>query len=315
MKRAFFVGRFQPFHNGHLSFVQEMDMAGDVDEIVIGVGSAQYANTQYNPFTLGEREKMVRSSIRLRKPWYLIYINDVHDYQKWVPYVESLCPRFHVVYSGSTITSRLFKEKKYEVRTPSQDRKISATRIRNMMLIGEEWREYVPKGTEIVLDEIGGVERIRRTSTSYATPCVMADVIINYTSSRKSGIVMIKRKNEPFKDFWALPGGYMDAGRETIEEAAAREAMEETSIALSVNDLKLLGVYSEPGRDPRGHYVSVAYYADAGENNGIPRPNDDAKELGIFGCDEIPVLAFDHATMLQDYFNMIEKERRMEGIP
>lgn len=112
----------------------------------------------------------------------------------------------------------------------------------------------------------------------------------------KGGVVLIKRKNEPFKDHYALPGGFVEYG-ETVEEALKREMKEETD--LDVRILRLVGVYSDPNRDPRGHTVSVAFLC-LGE--GELKAGDDAKEVHVVPIEEagkLP-LAFDHAKILRD---------------
>ena len=109
--------------------------------------------------------------------------------------------------------------------------------------------------------------------------------------------ILIKRKNEPFKDHWALPGGFVEYG-ESVETAAMREAKEETSIDVKLIDL--VGVYSKPDRDPRGHTVTVAFTAkgDLSKMNA----DSDAKEINIFSktqLDEINI-AFDHVEIIND---------------
>ena len=107
-------------------------------------------------------------------------------------------------------------------------------------------------------------------------------------------MVLIKRKNPPYG--WAIPGGFMDIG-ETIEHAAKREAFEET--CLRIRNLKLLGIYSNPRRDPRGHTVSAVYVAQA---SGKPCGADDAKEARVFPVNKLPKpLAFDHGKILGDW--------------
>jgi len=125
------------------------------------------------------------------------------------------------------------------------------------------------------------------------TPILAVDIIIELIDSH-SEIVLIERINEPHG--WALPGGFVDVG-ETVEAAAVREAMEETS--LKIYDLELLGVYSDPSRDIRGHTVSVVYIAKA---FGIPIGRDDARIARGFTPKNLPALAFDHAEIISDYW-------------
>lgn len=134
--------------------------------------------------------------------------------------------------------------------------------------------------------------KIRR----YKNPIPTVDIIIQVATKKgERGIVLIERRNPPYG--WALPGGFVDYG-ESLEEAAIREAKEETSL-----DVKLvgqLGAYSDPKRDPRGHHISVVFIAEA---KGEPIARDDAEKIGVFTREEIPQnLAFDHSKILQDYF-------------
>lgn len=132
-----------------------------------------------------------------------------------------------------------------------------------------------------------------RTVEKYRNPLLTVDIIIEL---KGKGIVLIRRRNPPLG--WAIPGGFVDYG-ESLESAAAREAREETSLAVKL--LYQLGAYSDPARDPRHHTVSVVYVAEA---DGSPRPGDDAGEIGIFHRHSLPdFLAFDHRRILEDYFN------------
>jgi len=108
-------------------------------------------------------------------------------------------------------------------------------------------------------------------------------------------ILLIKRGIEPFKGMWALPGGHVDYG-EMTDAAAVREAKEETD--LDVEIIKLIGVYSDPKRDPRGHSVGVAYLCKA--KKGQANAGDDAAETWWFPLKDLPELAFDHAKMVED---------------
>ena len=126
------------------------------------------------------------------------------------------------------------------------------------------------------------------------TPLIATDIIIELHDRPGHPIVLIERKHEPLG--WALPGGFVDVG-ESVEIAAVREAAEETNLEVSL--VTLLGVYSEPRRDPRGHSVSIVYVARGG---GDPVAMDDAAALKIFDMKDIPrQLAFDHSRILEDY--------------
>jgi 8-oxo-dGTP diphosphatase len=130
----------------------------------------------------------------------------------------------------------------------------------------------------------------------YVNPIPTVDIIIEADPEDGiRGIVLIYRRNEPRA--WALPGGFVDYG-ESLETAAAREALEETG--LEVTDLTQFHTYSDPERDPRRHTISTVFTARA---KGKPRPADDAERAGIFTEENLPgPLAFDHEKILQDYF-------------
>ena len=127
----------------------------------------------------------------------------------------------------------------------------------------------------------------------YKNPFPTVDIIIKMG---EEGIILIKRRNPPLG--WALPGGFVDYG-ESLEAAAKREAKEETSLVVEL--LYQLGAYSDPGRDPRFHTITVVFVAKPVE--GQPKAADDAKEIGIFTRHTLPEnTAFDHAQILKDYF-------------
>ena len=136
------------------------------------------------------------------------------------------------------------------------------------------------------------------------TPKLAADAIIELIDHPDRPIVLIERKNPPHG--WAIPGGFVDVG-ESVPDAAVREAMEETRMDVRLQCL--LGCYSDPGRDPRGHTVSMIYVAQA---HGEPEAADDAANVGIFDPAAVDVpLAFDHARILQDYV----RYRRTGSVP
>ena len=134
--------------------------------------------------------------------------------------------------------------------------------------------------------------------TKPVTPLLAADIIIQLLDLPERPFILIERAYPPYG--WAIPGGFVDVG-ETVENAAIREAKEEVS--LDVKLIELLGLYSNPERDPRNHTVTAVYIAEA---EGMPKASDDAKLCGIFTFDKLPtVLAFDHDLVLKDYRNYL----------
>ncbi len=122
-------------------------------------------------------------------------------------------------------------------------------------------------------------------------PRLTVDVIV----TGKEGVLLVKRKNEPYKGKWALVGGFVNYG-ETVEQAAIRECKEETGLDIELE--KLVGVYSDPNRDPRGHVVSVCFLAR--EKGGILKSGTDAADARFFKKIPWEELAFDHARILKD---------------
>ena len=121
---------------------------------------------------------------------------------------------------------------------------------------------------------------------------VTVDVIV--INKNTDEILLIKRLNEPYKDCWALPGGFVDEN-EDLEQAARRELFEETNI--ETDKMTQIGAFGTPNRDPRGHMISIAYQTDLIENQ-IVKANDDAKETKWFSINDLPDLAFDHLEII-----------------
>ncbi|WP_010917103.1 nicotinamide-nucleotide adenylyltransferase [Thermoplasma volcanium] len=166
--RAFLIGRFQPFHLGHLEIVKRI--LRENDSIIIGIGSAQYSHTTVNPFTAGERHLMISRTLEREHVYnyYLVPIEDVNANSLWVSHVEALAPKFDVVYTNNPLVRRLFTEKHYEVRSlPMVNRsEWTGTKIREKMIKGENWEQNVPEPVVEVIREIDGISRIRQLSTT-----------------------------------------------------------------------------------------------------------------------------------------------------
>lgn len=126
---ALFIGRFQPFHSGHLDAIKQISAS----EIIIGVGSSQYSGTNDNPYSFEERKKMIEKS--LGKKSKIIAIPDIHDAKKWVAHVEKIVGKFDIVYTGNDMVRRLFEEKYYKVKSLKININISGTELRKKMKI------------------------------------------------------------------------------------------------------------------------------------------------------------------------------------
>jgi len=134
----------------------------------------------------------------------------------------------------------------------------------------------------------------------YPRPMVTTDIVVFNKKENDVFILLIKRKNEPFKDKWALPGGFVDE-YEPLIHAAQRELEEETG--LRIFDLSQFFAYGDPGRDPRGHTISVVYTAIIEDETPVANAGDDAKEAKWFNIKKLPELAFDHRIIVKDAVN------------
>ena len=139
----------------------------------------------------------------------------------------------------------------------------------------------------------------------HRNPVPTVDIIIEADrKDGRQGIILIKRRNPPYG--WALPGGFVDYG-ETLEQAAVREAKEETSLDIQL--LCQMHTYSDPDRDPRQHMISTVFIA---RGRGKPQARDDAQEIGIFSREELNFpLVFDHKKILEDYFKRKSQNRNL----
>ena len=144
--------------------------------------------------------------------------------------------------------------------------------------------------------------------SKYKIPSLTTDIFI---FDENTNFILIKRKNDPYKNCWALPGGFVEYG-ESVESAAIREAKEETHIDVKLLDL--VNVYSKPDRDPRGHTVTITYTANG--NMDDKKADSDACEIGIFSIDDLDniELAFDHSKIIKDCLDTVLNKHNSKHI-
>ena len=161
MKRALFIGRFQPFHNAHLLNVK--NILKENDFIIIGVGSSQEKNTFENPFSYNERKQMIINALKKHKiKNYKIYpVPDFYDDEKWARYIEKDLPKAELFYSGNKWTLNCLKKHNHKVKKIKLIKGISSTSIRKMMVDGKKWEKIVPKEVSEYIKKIEGVKRVK----------------------------------------------------------------------------------------------------------------------------------------------------------
>jgi nicotinamide-nucleotide adenylyltransferase len=162
--RGFFIGRFQPYHFGHHEVIKHI--VDKVDELIVGIGSAQESHELENPFTAGERILMISEALEeldIRKKIYIIPLEDIYRNSLWVSHVCSMVPPFHVVFSNNPLVVRLFLEAGFKVFNTSMYNRdeYQGTEIRRRMLEGEPWEHLVPESVARIIREIDGIKRIR----------------------------------------------------------------------------------------------------------------------------------------------------------
>ncbi len=170
-RRGLLVGRFQPFHKGHLHVIQ--DILARVEEIIVAIGSAQCSHSIDDPFTAGERIEMIRRTLASEQidasKYLLIPVTDVNDNRLWVSHVVTLIPHFDVVFSNKPLVKILFSEAGHEVQPIRfYHRELySATDIRQKIIDGvEEWKGLVPKEVAEFIISIKGDERLRAVAAT-----------------------------------------------------------------------------------------------------------------------------------------------------
>jgi nicotinamide-nucleotide adenylyltransferase len=163
MTNALFIGRFQPFHKGHLLLIK--NVTSSYEKITIGIGSSQYSHTVENPFSEEERKLMITKTLHAEgiMNYSIVAIPDIHDPPNWVNHVCSIVTDFDVVLTNNLLTKELFEKKGYlVVSTPYfNPQQYCGRTIRNRIINDKSWKEFVPKQVAQVIDDIHGVGRLK----------------------------------------------------------------------------------------------------------------------------------------------------------
>ncbi len=159
-----FIGRFQPFHLGHLEAVKFGLLY--VENLWIGIGSSNKSNEKRNPFSADERKEMILSSLEntMLKRIKIFYVPDIDDHEKWTYHIDSIVPKYEIVFSNDDFTLTLYQKRGIKtMKVPLKEReKFSGTYIREMIATGKNWKEFVSEGTKNVLLKIDAERRLAK---------------------------------------------------------------------------------------------------------------------------------------------------------
>ncbi len=165
MIRGLFIGRFSPFHLGHLQTIKTIFK--EIDELIIVIGSAQQSHTMTDPFTAGERVLMIHESLKNEKisleKIFCIPVYDIFRNPAWVSHVRSFTPPFSIVFTNNSVIKRLFAEAGYHVKSPKLVKRsfYKGSNIRQLMIEGANWEDLVPSSVQKVIADIDGLKRLQ----------------------------------------------------------------------------------------------------------------------------------------------------------
>jgi bifunctional NMN adenylyltransferase/nudix hydrolase len=327
-----FIGRFQPFHLGHEAVIAEA--INKASEVIVVIGSSFQPRTLRNPFTFEER----REQIKLAFPQTKVKVVGVMDYpyddNAWVSSVQQ------VVHDNATTDNiglighskdessyylNIFKQWKNHVEVPNFNG-LNATDLRNMIFesetpLSEMW-QHIPSDSKIELkkqlkhivfnERIGELNEFLRLykekweSAPFEPTFVTTDAVL----TQSGYVLLIKRGGHPFKDNWALPGGYLEPNMSIVDNMI-KELREETRVKVPEKVLrgsspKQSKIFDMPDRDPRGRTITHAFHVDLGyPNESLPKVkgSDDAKEARWFPLNTITsdMMAFDHYHIIKHF--------------
>jgi nicotinate (nicotinamide) nucleotide adenylyltransferase len=320
IKVGLYGGSFNPIHFGHMEVMNEVLERNLVDEVwlmpcrnhvfqkdlasiddrlnMLELATSSMENVHIEDLEAKSRgESRTATSLkRLRKIhddkefYFIAGADTINDIDKWydAAYIKKTTPFIIASRKGYALSKEILDktglkiEALVKVMNP-----VSSTDIRDRIFCGLSLKGLIPRDVEQYISMNGLYKK-------FQNPGATVDLIVPIDD----GLLYAKRKYPPFKDYWTFPGGYLNYGAETLEEAGVRELWEETSLITKPTDLELLGVYSAPNRDPRGHIISHAYVIT--RFTGKPHANTDVAELRIFK-DKPDRFAFDHLQMYDDY--------------
>ena len=302
-KQGLVIGRFQLVGNHHADLFEQVVehhyQKQRLEQLNVGIGIANSVDYR-NPFSGTECWKMIqpvaeKAASKMGIPLQHRLVDDINDPPNYAAHVTNIFglnqrENLVTVFSSNGYTNQCFNDpERYRV-IPIEERITQhSTQLRELYTNGFDISDLVPGHVPKFLEEHNAQRRLEKMK--YDNPIPTVDLVIEY----EGGIVIIERAGEP--KGYALPGGHVDYG-ETTETAAIREAEEETN--LIVSDLKLIGVFSDPDRDPRGHRMSIVYSA---KGHGELKAKSDAKTVRVYSPTTIPKLAFDHDKIMQHYLN------------
>jgi len=162
MKKALYIGRFQPFHKAHLKVIQ--DILKKNNHVIIGIGSARQSHVRENPFTVTERRWMIEKSLKAAgvNKFNVVFVPDIPDDDKWPAWVKDIVGKFDVVYTGNKHPGELMKKAGHKVKYIKLIPGYSSTKVRKWIVEGKDWQKLVPEGTIEIIKKIKGVSRIKK---------------------------------------------------------------------------------------------------------------------------------------------------------
>lgn len=323
-----FIGRFQPFHNGHKAVIDQA--LSHAKQVIVIVGSSHQARSTKNPFTFVERAEMIRSVYPNEENLIIASVMDypyddnawVSATQKQVSHYTNFGNKIGLIGHSKDHTSyylKIFPDWKDHIEVENVDG-INATDIRNLMFVGGieptvlprevlQWSYSIPN-TKWWQNLSGEFKYIRNYKESWkSVPYEPTFVTTDAVLTQSGYILLIKRGGFPFKDCWALPGGYLAQGQ-TIVDNMIKELREETCVKVPAKvlkgSIKGIEVFDHPDRDPRGRTITHGFHVDLGyPEEGLPKVkgSDDAKEAKWFHLSEVTseMMAFDHYHIIKRF--------------